>query len=102
MLFKKLNRHWTVQETQTIWKDYRARLQNEHDEFKKKYEVQRHKVEEEEKRLDQEKRAELLAYIRKMAQELNISDTANLEALNEKQLKTTVEVFQGLNEEKKE
>jgi protein-tyrosine-phosphatase len=93
-------RRWTQAEASWLWQDYRKRLQIEHDEFKKKYEKHRKDVEEDEKRFDKERREELLAIVRRLAQELNIStEGSHIERYTPDQLQKMMDILKSIKTE---
>jgi len=92
LLYKTLNdrKHggggWTQSMANELRDDYLKRAQSEHEEFKRKYERHHRDVEADEKRLDMERRSELLLNIQQIAKTLGL-ESAALDTLDTEQLK---------------
>lgn len=73
LLYKEMNPKWKRNEVDELRRDYRARAQHEHDKFREKFEKNRHDVEQEERKYDQERRADLKTILQQLGSSLGTS-----------------------------
>ncbi len=95
LLYKALNPKYNPRVAQDLRGDYRKRLQDEHDSFKKRYEKHRRDVESDEKRLDSSRRDDLRALVAKMAADMGV-DTTTINKMNEEQLEKVSQVLSSV------
>lgn len=96
LLYKTLNKRYNPRIAQELRSDYRKRLQDEHDSFKKRYEKHRRDVETEEKKLDAGRREDLRALVLKMAKDMGI-DSTNIGGMSVDQLEKVSQVLASVN-----
>lgn len=64
----------TETERQTMWRDYRARAQNEHDDFIAKYDQQKKELEAEELKYSDEARQDMISALRRLGPNVHMAD----------------------------